>query len=264
MELSMYELLGIWFSIFLTLCIFSFLYQDNPVYKFAEHLYVGVSIGVAVVEQWYSVLVPNLLEPLQKSEGSWLSRVSPWIALLLVVMLFAKLVPKYSYLARTPIALLVSAFAAVKLTGEASGNLMIQVADSMPNLKQVYEQHGMWSWAADGAGVFSALLLVVGLVSCLVYFYFSVPHEGPLRYVSRFGVWVLMVSFGASFGYTVMGRISLAYGRMLTLVGLDRPAAEAAQVNAPLVSLISVVVIVGVIAAWKMRLPPEQTPEGSA
>ena len=28
---------------FLTLAIFSFLYKDNPFYKFAEHLFVGVS-----------------------------------------------------------------------------------------------------------------------------------------------------------------------------------------------------------------------------
>jgi len=31
--------------------------------------------------------------------------------------------------------------------------------------------------------------------------------------VSRFGIYVLMVSFGAAFGYTVMARISLLTGR---------------------------------------------------
>ena len=29
----------------LTICVFSFLWKDNPLYKFAEHLVVGVSAG---------------------------------------------------------------------------------------------------------------------------------------------------------------------------------------------------------------------------
>ena len=37
------EHLRIWFSALLTLMIFSFLYKDNPFYKFAEPLFVGVS-----------------------------------------------------------------------------------------------------------------------------------------------------------------------------------------------------------------------------
>ena len=40
-----FEIIGIWMSVFLTLCIFSFLYKDNPFYKAAEHIFVGVSAG---------------------------------------------------------------------------------------------------------------------------------------------------------------------------------------------------------------------------
>ena len=36
-DLPLITLLGAWLSIFLTLCVLSFLYDDNPVYKFAEH-----------------------------------------------------------------------------------------------------------------------------------------------------------------------------------------------------------------------------------
>ena len=38
-------ILGAWMATGLTLFIFSFLYQDNPLFKLAEHLYVGVSVG---------------------------------------------------------------------------------------------------------------------------------------------------------------------------------------------------------------------------
>jgi len=37
--------IGVWIAAGLTLCVFSFLYKDNPFYKFAEHLFVGVSAG---------------------------------------------------------------------------------------------------------------------------------------------------------------------------------------------------------------------------
>ena len=56
------EVIGAWISIFLTICIFSYLYGDNPIYKLAEHLFVGVSIGVAVIETWFATLKPNLVD----------------------------------------------------------------------------------------------------------------------------------------------------------------------------------------------------------
>ena len=44
------DLFGIWVSIFLTLAIFSFLYDDNPIYKLAENLFLGISIGIGTIE----------------------------------------------------------------------------------------------------------------------------------------------------------------------------------------------------------------------
>lgn len=41
---------------------------------------------------------------------------------------------------------------------------------------------------------------------------------------SKVGIAFLMMSFGASFGYTVMGRISLAIGRMQDLLVVPRVA----------------------------------------
>ena len=43
MEFS--TILGAWVAAFLTIGIFSYLYKDNPFYKAAEHLFVGVSAG---------------------------------------------------------------------------------------------------------------------------------------------------------------------------------------------------------------------------
>ena len=63
------EIISAWVFVLLTLCIFSFLYKDNPFYKAAEHLYVGASAGyVAVISFWQQVQ-PNMFGRL------WPSRV---------------------------------------------------------------------------------------------------------------------------------------------------------------------------------------------
>jgi hypothetical protein len=77
----------------------------------------------------------------------------------------------------------------------------------------VAREGGRVSWGAS----FSNLVLVAGLLSALAYFFFSKEHRGAFGRVSRFGVWTLMVAFGAAFGYTVMARVSLLIGRLQEL-----------------------------------------------
>jgi len=60
----------------------------------------------------------------------------------------------------------------------------------------------------------SNVIIFVGVLSVLIYFFFSTEHRGFVGGVSRLGIWFLMLGFGASFGYTVMGRISLLIGRV--------------------------------------------------
>jgi hypothetical protein len=57
-------------------------------------------------------------------------------------------------------------------------------------------------------------LLVVGVICCLVYFFFSVEHKGVVGGAARVGIWYLMITFGAAFGFTVMGRIALLAARV--------------------------------------------------
>jgi hypothetical protein len=67
---------------------------------------------------------------------------------------------------------------------------------------------------------FENLVLIIGVISALIYFFFSMEHKGVIfGGGAKLGIWVLMISFGASFGYTVMARISLLIGRMQFLMG---------------------------------------------
>lgn len=256
-------LVGAWLSIFLTLAILSFLYADNPIYKLAEHLFLGVSIGIGVIEIYYGVFRPNLIDKL--AQGNLLSIIPLAMVGMLFLKVLSTLAPalhrKVGWLARIPIAFIVAAYAGVKLTGEANANLMTQVAESMPDLATTWREHGLWDWSADGAGVLSAVILVVGLIACLLHFTFSARQGPALRLVSRFGVLVLMLSFGASFGYTVMGRISLAIGRAQELLGLDKPAALAEQIQPRVASIVSLGLIVAGLALWRWRTGGSQEPQ---
>jgi len=60
---------------------------------------------------------------------------------------------------------------------------------------------------------------VIGTFSGLIYFFFSKEHKGAFGGLAKLGIWFLMLSFGASFGYTVMSRMSLLIGRMDYLLG---------------------------------------------
>ncbi|MGH9879343.1 MAG: hypothetical protein ACRD5H_17065, partial [Nitrososphaerales archaeon] len=51
-------------------------------------------------------------------------------------------------------------------------------------------------------------------VSALIYFYFSKAHTGVFGATAKLGIWTLMLGFGASFGFTVMARISLFINRI--------------------------------------------------
>jgi len=189
----------------LTLAIFSFLYEDNPVYKMAEYLFVGVAAGYYFAQQVHQVFRPNLIDPLWAavSGGGNPARLWLFVPLALGILMFTRFVPQWSWLSRWPIALMVGAFSGLAIIGSAQGDLVAQIQASMVDL------------SAGGAGAtVSAVILLVGLITTLLYFFFSKEHSGALRGASRVGIAFLMISFGASYGFTVMARISLLIGRL--------------------------------------------------
>ena len=60
----MENIIGTWIAALLTLCIFSFLYRDNPFFRFAEALFAGVSLGYYVGQTADQTIKPNLVIPL--------------------------------------------------------------------------------------------------------------------------------------------------------------------------------------------------------
>jgi hypothetical protein len=138
------------------------------------------------------------------------------------------------------------------------------LAENRGGLVGIDSQADVTPGQVDWFGVVSNVLLLLGMLASLLYFYFSLAHKGVVGKVSRFGVWTLMIGFGASFGFTVQGRIALAIGRAQDVMGTFRPARHAQQINGPLVALISALVIIAGIVVWERRSKRAGTPAAPA
>lgn len=206
--------LGTWVAALLTLCIFSFLYRDNPLYKFAEHLFVGVSAGYYIVLNYWTVIDANLVVPLRTAFGGQLEggplRVDQgdYRALLVIpgllgLLLLTRLVRRIDWISRWSLAVIIGVYAGLKTTGFAQGDLVAQVQASLTP----------WWVPGDPWASFNAILFSAGLLTSLLFFFYSREHRGVLGWTSKAGICFLMVSFGAGYGYTVMSRVSLLIGR---------------------------------------------------
>lgn len=244
MPIPLTDLIGHWLAIFVTISILSYLYADNPFYKLAEHLFVGVSIGYVLVIQYEDTIKPNLIMRITDPAlgvQRWLYAVP----LILVVCLFLKLWRRFSWLGRFAVAFVIGIYAGQNIPNVPNSDLIAQVGATVGAVSKFKAEDG-WT---DVVGL---ILLVVGMVAGLVYFFFSIEHKGPIGWISRFGVWVLMIGFGASFGYTVQGRISLAVGRAMDVLGVTQSAAESAQYHSKLVTSLTVLAIFGTVM-WLER-----------
>jgi hypothetical protein len=245
----MAESIGIWCAALLTLAIFSFLYKDNPFYKFAEHLFTGVSAAYWMSVAFWSQVHPNLFGNIWWPD--WLIRAIPeisyvwvdeiivngvshpgtalvdgslsaevlanaqivnqlhghgayYIPLVLGILFFTRLIPKISYLSRWPLAFVMGMAAGLRLYSFLQSNALAQIESTIQPIL------GAGSMAQN----FNNFIVLFGVFTGLVYFYFSREHKGFFGAMSRVGIYFLMVSFGAAFGYTVMARISLLLGRL--------------------------------------------------
>lgn len=201
------EIFGIWLSALLTLCIFSFLYKDNPFYKFAEHLFVGVSVGYGVVISIHQGVIPFAYEPLKKAfTGEDPYKFFTIIPIIIGLLFFTRLIPKYSWLIRYPIAILIGIGSGAAIPRAMQASIFEQINGTIKAFGN-FGNLGGWE-------IFSAILMFVGVICTLTYFFFSVEHKGVVGGMSKIGIIFLMIGFGSAFGNTVMGRVSLLIERV--------------------------------------------------
>jgi len=184
-------------GVFLTLSIFSFLYKDNPFYKFAERLWVGIATGYWTMLLYHQGFSDKVLLPIfERHQWYYLIPVA------MGIMMWFRLSPKLGWLSRYALGFYVGISTGIYIPLAFKTAIFLQVEGTIRPVSGLVQ------------GI-NFTLALIGVICALAYFFFSKPHKGVLGVLSKTGIYTLMVGFGAGFGLTVMGRVALLVQRVI-------------------------------------------------
>lgn len=192
---------GIWVGAILTLFVYSFLYKDNPLFRIAEHLYIGSAAGYYFVLQIDNQLRPTVMTRIIE-QGMYI-RILP---ILLGLLIYTRFFRSISWLARYTISFQVGVAAGIIITRDFRSLFINQLIATMNPV------------SGSAAGL-ENLLVMVCVAATFMYFFFTIEHKGAVGLTAKFGRLTMMVALGAAFGNTVMARVSLFLGRLQFLLG---------------------------------------------
>lgn len=209
-------LIGTWMGVFLTLGLFTMLYKENPWFRIAESVYLGLAVGYGVAfdlrylrDQWNG----------QWSKSTELS-IAFALAILIGVLWYARFNKQYFYLYRWPLAIIVGTGIGMALKTVIFAQFTQQI------LPQVRINLFLPS---NPFQMVNNILMFLMTPCVLLYFWFTGSgHEHPvMKYVDKFARYTMMLGFGYAFGSTVLTRYTLFIGRSQFLLGIPPNPAEA-------------------------------------
>jgi len=193
---------GNWIAAFLTLALFSVIFKQNEAYYWAEHIYVGTAAGYFVAVTYGNYIKPTVTVDIIQN-GRW-HYVIPAV---LGLLIYTRFTTKYSWVSRYPVSFTMGVGAGIVLTKTWKPMLLDQLAATVKGLANT-----------NVATVINSTLLLLGVLTTLSFFLFTVQPKGIAGVSSRIGRYTMMIAFGAAFGTTVMARVSLFLGRMQFLL----------------------------------------------
>lgn len=197
----MNESVGMLVGFVLTLFIFSYLLGDNPLYRLAVHVLVGVGAAYAAIVIWQQVVAPFYrqiqAQPTDPNSIRWL------IPVLFAFFLIIRQLRAGAWIGNWTLALLIGIGAALALVGAVWGTLWPQIT------------------AVSGSPVQNIITAVL-TISTLLMFQFTgrTNKQGewlpPIwqRGITQVGRTVLMITFGALFAQTLSTSLVLLTERI--------------------------------------------------
>jgi len=205
------------FGLIFTLMVFSYLLDDNPLFRVAVYIFIGVSSGYAATVVCYQVLAPKLLAPLRTGDPNQL--VFTIIPLFLSISLLAKLTPRISWIGNFAMAVLVGVGAAAALGGAVLGTLIPQVQAAM----DAFDFRSAASTSDAFFGLLNGIVMLVGTVFTLGYFHFSAERaaDGTPRRNRVFELiaWVGRIFIAITLGVLFAGVYMSALTAMIERLG---------------------------------------------
>ena len=187
---------GLWTALIMMLMIYSYpLYKENPLFRFAEHTFVGTALAISVITAIQTTR-KIAITPLVKGNIVYV------IPILLGFAMYLLLHPDYRWVSRYPIAILVGSAMGLGMRGVLIPNILQQVIDTITP-------------PVGGATMdwFNFVYIAIGTFCSSMYFLLTYEHTGALRYPTRLGRWIIMLGLGAYFGNTVLFRMAMLSGR---------------------------------------------------
>ena len=213
---SILSIAVVWIGALCTLGIYSVLYRENKLFRFFEHLFIGLATGWTIFTTWNDVLRPRWWLPMVQKGQWWWAFALP--AGLLFYLVYSR---KHNWMSRLIFGVFFGAAAGQAFQGWAAKYFpLIRSAINNP-LRPTPEAVSVpdaYSLTPYSFVLNNALFLAI-LVAVTTYFLFSFPQKSKTtQTVSRYGRYVLMFAFGAIFGSTIMARMALLIGRMYYLI----------------------------------------------
>ncbi len=219
------ESIGLLLSLILTLMVFSYILGDNPLFKLAEHIFVGASVGYAVLVAWHLVISPAFFQIAPDAESyNLLTKLPP---ALLVFLLIFKVQPTQSTLAGNlgsiALAFLVGVGAAVAVGGAVLGTLLPQtVAVAGIDLSAANSLYADAPAFWMHYEFWGNIVVIIGTVGTLFYFTFTQQPQGFMasaragfvNFWAGMGRWIILITLGALFANTVSARVALLVSRI--------------------------------------------------
>ena len=198
----------------LTIALLSSLIGDNPIYRVALHIFIGVSVGYIALVVIYQALLPRLFAPLISgaSQGNWLVFGLALIPLLLFILLLLRLSPRFRGLGNLAVAFMIGVGTAVAIGGAVTGTLI-------PQVQSTYSIRGDF---------LSGVIVLIGTVATLIYFQFwmrgraatgDAERVALIRYAGYVGQGFLMLTLGVIYGGMILSGMAILSERLMALYG---------------------------------------------
>lgn len=213
------EFIGGIVAALLTLMVFSYLLGANPLWRLAQSLLVGVSIGYVTLVVLTQVIAPHVARVVLPAAG--VPPVDRWLAavpIALGLLLLLRIAYPGAWPATFGLNLVVVVGSALALGGALAGTIIPQALDTMRLFDFTNAEPATIALNAGNA------VLVGGVVCALTYFSFGARPDGkramPVMALSGVGRWVLIVAFGAIIGSLATTFYAALIERLFFLVNL--------------------------------------------
>lgn len=217
------EIISVFIGLILTLMIFSYLIGDNPLFRIAVYLFVGVASGYAAAVIVYSVLIPRL-SLFQTNDLNQL--ILAMIPLLLGLSLLAKFSPRISWIGSFGMAVLVGVGAATAIGGALIGTLV-------PQLNAAIDAFDLRAAGGGASAVFrlvEGIVMFFGTVLTLASFHFSAsraadgtPKRNPLiESAAWIGRIFVSITLGVLFAGVYMAALTAMIERLSSVINSIR------------------------------------------